>query len=149
MKVKIKKLHPGVKTPAYATKGSACFDIYPEKVESAEMTDNDGCYESAIISTGLFFEIPEGKVLLVYSRSSQGFNHNIRLANCVGVIDSDFRGELKIKLTADYHTHNYAVESNKAVAQGMIVDVEQVSFEEVDELSETVRNTRGFGSTDK
>lgn len=95
MELKVKKLHPDATLPRYATDGAACFDIFPLRHQSTEGES------TLIIDTGLAFEVPPGKVMLVFSRSGHGFKHNIRLANCVGVIDSDYRGELKVKLTAD------------------------------------------------
>ena len=146
MKVNIKLKHKDVKLPQYATDGSGCFDIFPDQ-PSHRLYMIDQVRNTIVLDTGLFFEIPKGKVLLVYSRSGQGFNNNVRLANSVGVIDSDFRGELKVKLTLD-GTGEFLIEPHKAIAQGMIIDAQQVQFNVVQELSETVRGTSGFGSTD-
>jgi len=147
--VKVVKMFDDVKLPEYATPGSACFDIYADFRDALE--DHDVVYEhNVVVGTGLQFEIPEGNVMLVFSRSGQGFKNNVRLANCVGVIDSDYRGELKVKLTND----NKGVKGNvqyfkhgDRIAQGLILPIEQVSFEVVDELSSTVRGEGGFGST--
>lgn len=146
MKVKIKLKHPNVKIPTYATDGSGCFDIFPDF--QPDQVSSLGSNKTITLGTGLFFEIPRGKALLIYSRSGQGFDHNVRLANCVGVIDSDYRGELKVKLTMDTEGYLF-MRPDKAIAQGMIVDAEQVQFEVVEELSDTTRGTNGFGSTDK
>lgn len=80
MKLKVKRLTPNATIPTYATDGSACFDIY--STGTAEVS------HSQVFSTGLTFEIPKGYVMLVFSRSGHGFNKDVRLANCVGVIDS-------------------------------------------------------------
>ena len=144
MQVKLKLKHPNVKVPTYATDGSGCFDIFPDIPEDQVQL----LTKTIVLGTGLFFEIPKGKALMVYSRSGQGFNHNVRLANSVGVLDSDFRGELKVKLTID-SDGNMLIKPGVAIAQGMIIDAPQVSFEIVDELSDTMRGTGGFGSTDK
>lgn len=147
MQVNIKLKHSGVKVPQYATDGSGCFDIFPDLPDhhAYAITPQSS---TTVIDTGLFFEIPKGKALMVYSRSGQGFNNNTRLANCVGILDSDYRGELKVKLTLDGHGH-LIIEPNKAIAQGMVIDAQQVQFNVVQELSETTRGTGGFGSTDK
>ena len=87
--------------------------------------------------------------MLVYSRSGHGFKHDTRLANCVGVIDSDYRGELMVKLTYDGAEDGPFIEPGDRIAQAMIVPVSQVSFDVVDELSDTVRGSGGFGSTGK
>ena len=146
MEVKIKLKHPGVKLPTYGSSGAGCFDIFPDfQPDQVQALSSGG---TITLATGLFFEIPEGKALLVYSRSGQGFNHNVRLANSVGVIDSDYRGELKVKLTMDGDNYLF-IKPDTAIAQGMIVDAPQVSFSVVQELSDTERGTAGFGSTDK
>jgi len=140
LEVKIKRLTWEAKIPQYATKGAACFDIY---------TTTDGVVGGVgyVFGTGLSFEVPEGYVLLVYSRSGHGFKHNVRLANCVGVIDSDYRGELKVKLTSD--TLEYIVKAGDAIAQGMLVKIDQVQFAVTETLSDTERGANGFGSTGK
>lgn len=147
MQVKIKLKHQGVKIPTYATDGSGCFDIFPDFLpdQVQSLSDIGG---TITLGTGLFFEIPEGKALMVYSRSGQGFNYNTRLANCVGVIDSDYRGEIKVKLTMDGDNYLF-IKPETAIAQGMIIDAPQVTFSVVEELSETQRGAGGFGSTDK
>lgn len=138
LEVKIKRLSWDAKIPQYATKGAACFDIY---------TNVGGVVGriGRVFSTGLSFEVPEGYVLLIYSRSGHGFKHNVRLSNCVGVIDSDYRGELKVKLTSD--TLDYEVKDGDAIAQGMLVKLDQVQFAVTENLSETERGSNGFGST--
>ena len=142
--IKIKLQHKGVKVPTYATDGSGCFDIYADlPAGEYKLVSRDN---PAIIDTGLFFEIPEGKSLLVFSRSGHGFNRNVRLANSVGVLDSDYRGSLKVKLTADSEEDLTVVNSDR-IAQGMIIDTPKVTFKVVDNLSETKRGFGGFGST--
>lgn len=94
--MKIKKLHPAAVVPTYGTEGAACFDLYAVQPE-AEIRVVD----TATVRTGLAFEVPQGFVMLVFSRSGHGFKNDVRLANCVGVIDSDYRGELMVKLTND------------------------------------------------
>lgn len=140
MELKIKKLSPDARTPTYATDGSACFDIYSSSY--GMVADNE------TFSTGLSFEIPKGCVMLVFSRSGHGFKSDIRLANCVGVIDSDYRGELKIKLTNDCSDGLFfSVCVGDRIAQALLVPYPKVSFVEVDSLTETERGTGGFGST--
>lgn len=138
--LKVKKLHPETVIPSYATEGAACFDI--------SSTDIANIYpkHSAVVGTGLAFEIPQEHVLLIFSRSGHGFKNDVRLANCVGVIDSDYRGELKVKLTNDGE-YGFYVSPGDRIAQGMLLPVKQVTFEEVEELSDTSRGDKGFGST--
>lgn len=137
--IKIKRLHPSAVIPSYATDGSGCFDI--TAVECVEQKGN-----TAVYTTGLAFELPPGKVLMIYSRSGHGFNRGIRLANCVGVIDSDYRGEVAVKLTRDNDGIWFPAAGDR-IAQGLIQDAQQVRFIELEELSETTRGTGGFGST--
>lgn len=91
--------------------------------------------------------------MIVFSRSGQGFNFDTRLANCVGVIDSDYRGEVLVKLTCDKdrpdHMAPYFVSPGDRVAQAMVLPVERVAFMWADELSETDRGAGGLGSTGK
>lgn len=144
MEIKVKKLTNDAILPTYATDGSACFDIY---------TSSSGdVFESETFETGLSFEIPNDHLMLVFSRSGHGFKNDVRLANCVGVIDSDYRGELKVKLTNDnpnkYSRLNWmTVEKGDRIAQGIVLPYERVQFNEVEELSESVRGKNGFGST--
>lgn len=147
MKIKVKKCREGVTIPQYATDGSACFDLCAWLYSDEHVTE---FVPGEAIATGLQFEIPEGHVMMVYSRSGHGFNHNVRLANCCGIIDSDFRGELKVKLTMDCnYGDGFTIRHGDRIAQAMVIPVQQVQFEEVDELTETVRGTGGFGSTGK
>jgi len=140
MNIKVKSLSPLARLPEYATAGSACFDI-------ATIDDADiGPGSSAALRTGIAFEIPEGHVMMVYSRSGHGFKNGVRLANSVGIIDSDYRGELMVKVHNDSRAR-FLVNRGDRIAQAMIVPVSQVTFETAEELSDTARGTGGFGST--
>lgn len=145
MQLNIKLAHKNVKIPTYATDGAGCFDIYADLPPSC-LSYNVTVDTPTEIETGLSFEIPEGKALLVFSRSGHGFRNNIRLANSVGVLDSDYRGQLKIKLTAD-NAGGLVVKHGDRIAQGMVIDAPRVSFNIVGELSDTKRGSGGFGST--
>lgn len=147
MKVKIKRLTPSAVVPSYATAGSACFDLSVDSVDDAKFwTPHVGLHAPVVYRTGLAFEIPPGKVMLIFSRSGHGFNYGVRLSNCVGVIDSDYRGEVKVKLTKDTDG-DITFPPGSRIAQAMIVDVERAEFEVVDRLGETERGEGGFGST--
>lgn len=147
MKLRIQKLHPAAKVPQYSTDGAGCFDIHA--ILDQPKTIFLG--ESITIQTGLAFEVPEGYVLMIYSRSGQAFKHGTRLANCVAVIDSDYRGEVMVKLTRDYEidTEALSVKDGDRVAQGMIIPVPRVEFEVCEQLTMTDRGNGGFGSTGK
>lgn len=141
-------MYKDVELPVYATKGAACFDIRAYLPFQNGRSTVIAPY--SVIPTGLQFEIPEGKVLMVYSRSGHGFKHATRLANCVGVIDSDYRGELMVRLARDTSLEeSLVVNHGDRIAQAMLVDAEQVTFEEIQEISETARGKGGMGSTGK
>lgn len=140
MDLKVKRLTPDALIPTYATDGSGCFDIYS--------SSNGGVYNSLVCDTGLSFEIPEGFVMLIFSRSGHGFKNDVRLSNCVGVIDSDYRGELKVKLSNDSKKlRGLYVNKGDRIAQGIVIPYPKVKFIEVDELTSTERGVGGFGST--
>lgn len=139
MQVKIKLLHHDAIMPTYGSAGAACFDLY--------------CVDGGVVAyedtfrTGLAFEIPEGHVMLVFSRSGHGFKNDTRLANCVGVIDHDYRGEVMVKLRCDSSVSSLTISSGDRIAQAMIVPYPKVEFAWADDLSDTDRGTGGFGST--
>lgn len=142
--MKIKKLSEDAQVPTYATSGSACFDLYANTGEFGLLT------EAETFGTSIAFEIPDNHVMLVFSRSGHGFNHDVRLANAVGVIDSDFRNEVKVRLTPDESSSTFLdVQKGDRIAQAMVLPVERVYFEVVEELSETKRGIGGFGSSGK
>ena len=153
MNIKVKKLWDSAKLPTYATDGSGCFDLYWSP-DYKLVPAFDGIIAqvlleptSPVFSTGLCFAIPEGHVMLIFSRSNHGFLNNVRLANCVGVIDSDYRGEVKIKLRNDDPKNFFFVTIGDRIAQAMVIPIDKVQFEQVEELDTTTRGEGGFGST--
>jgi dUTP pyrophosphatase len=142
MKLRIQKLHPAAQEPTYGTEGAACFDlraIEPDKT-------NVGFLRPLIVRTGLAFEVPQGHVMLIFSRSGHGFKSDVRLANCVGVIDEDYRGEVMVKLTGD-GPEALQVKEGDRIAQAMLMPVPRVQFEVCEQLTLTDRGAGGFGST--
>lgn len=144
MQVKLKKISPLAVTPFYASTGAACFDL----VAAIDHPVTINPHSSENLGTGLCFELPEGYVMLVYSRSGHGFKSHLRFVNCVGVIDSDYRGEVRVGLANDGITP-YIVQPGERIAQAMVIPCPQVNLVEVKELSSTERGTGGFGSTGK
>jgi dUTP pyrophosphatase len=141
--VNIKKVIPDAVIPKYATDGSACFDfVLPHKPEWIQ----DASGFSVIINTGLVFEIPEDYMMLIYPRSGLGFKWNLKLSNTVGVVDSDFRGAVLIKLTTPFIQFTQELAVGDRVAQGCIIPYPKCTFVEHDKLSDTNRQG-GFGST--
>lgn len=141
MELKIKRLHPDAVMPEYATQGAACFDL--RTLNGGEVTARGGTMNCR---TGLAFEVPPSHVLLVYSRSGHGFKNGLRLVNSVGVIDSDYRGELAVKICNDSPL-GFGFMPGDRVAQAMLVPIPSVTLVEVQHLSETDRGENGFGST--
>lgn len=141
-KLKFKKLNPSAKIPSYATENSAGFDFYT--IEDVKIEPG----KTAMVKTGLSVEIPEGYFMGILPRSSTGLKTPLRLSNSMGVIDSDYRGEIMLLFT-NTGNETFKVESNTRLAQGIIFPVFQIDIIESEELSETERGTGGFGSTGK
>lgn len=139
MKVKFMKTHEKGRIPTYATDGSGAFDFY--SAEDVVVHEN---YAKAI-NLGVAMEVPDGHVLLLFPRSSVGKNTGLRMPNSVGVIDSDYRGT--IHALYDNVWGDHIVLTGDRIAQGIIVPIPKVEFEEVEELSTTERGKGGFGST--
>lgn len=151
LEVKVKRLQPDAMLPTYATDGSACFDIYAYISPAPGTLISPACVTTGAkvtVGTALSFEIPKGYVMLIFSRSGMGFKDNIRLANCTGIIDSDYRGEVRVKLTRD-DPCELVVRHGDRIAQAMIVPAQTVHFLEVEQLTDTARGTGGYGSTGK
>lgn len=140
MKVKIKKTHPNGKIPTYATDGSGAFDFY-----SAEDRIVFTQFPNAI-RLGVAMEIPVGHVMLLFPRSSIGKKTWLRMSNSVGVIDSDYRGTIHA-IYDNIGCDRQVIKKGQRIAQGIIVPIPKVEFEEVEELSITERGEGGFGST--
>lgn len=140
MQVKVKKNHPDAVIPAYAKHGDACFDL------TAVTISTDG-YGNVVADTGLAFEIPWGHVGLVFPRSSVS-KTKFCLRNSVGVIDAGYRGSVTVKF-GQWASEGTMYSPGDRVAQMMILPLPTVSFDEVDELSQTDRGAGGYGSTGK
>ena len=138
MKIKIKKLHPNAVTPFYATEGSAAMDL---TAVSSEYIDT----EHIKYNFGLAFQIPKGKAGLIFPRSSC-YKQKQLLSNCVGVIDSDYRGEISAVMIG---TSKSSYTTGERVAQIMFIDAPQIEFVETNELSTSERGEGGYGSTGK
>ena len=141
MKVKIKKLNERAVIPKYQKLGDAGLDL------TATTSEYDYNKERYVIGTGLAVEIPEGHVGLIFPRSSI-CKYDMRLTNCVGVIDSNYRGEIMCYFESKGFggfPKVYAV--GERVAQMIILPILAIEFEEVSELSDTVRGDKGFGSS--
>lgn len=145
MKIRVKKLDERAVVPQRATEGSAGADLYACIDEPVLI--NPG--EIKIIKTGIAIEIPDKNyAAFVYARSGLGIKHGICLANGVGVIDSDYRGEICVGL-CNISQKPYTVEMGERVAQMVIMPVDGAEYEEVSDINSTERGQGGFGSTGK
>lgn len=142
MKLKIKKLNENAKIPTYGTEFSAGADLYALLEKDVVIMPQ----ETYLIKTGISLEIPAGYVGLIYPRSGLATKKGLAPANKVGVIDSDYRGEIMVALF-NHGKEAQKIENGERVAQIVIAPYIQAEFEETDSLTETERNSGGFGST--
>ena len=139
IKIKIKKTGDA-KMPSYVHKGDSGVDIY----STEDLILNP--MERKLVGTGLMLEIPLGYEAQVRPKSGLAINHGISQANCIGTIDSGYRGEVKVQLI-NLSDKPYHVQKGKKIGQMVFAKVEEAVFEEVQELNPTSRNEKGFGST--
>ena len=167
LNVKVNKAAEAAVLPARATEGAAAYDL--STIHGGNITPG----EAKVFDTGLQMEIPSGYCMLIFSRSGHGFNKGLRLSNSVGVIDSDYRGNIMIKLHND-SKGTYQIEAGDRIAQAMIIKSEEVEFQLAKQgettgnevtgnevtgnevtgnevastgLTKTARGKKGFGST--
>ena len=141
--VLFKRLDPRAQLPRYQTPGAAAMDLHalldsPLTIAPRQLVS---------VPTGLAMALPdENWVALILARSGLGIKHGVSPSNCVGVIDSDYRGELKVGLT-NFSDTPYTIQPGDRFAQLMILPVAQAAVEEREELPATLRGEGGFGST--
>lgn len=140
--VHFKKLDPEAQMPQYGTEFAAGADLYACMKEPLTIATGG----TEFVRTGLALEIPAGLVGLVYARSGLACKRGLAPANKVGVIDSDYRGEIMVALH-NHSAEDITVEAGERIAQMVIAPYVYAQYEEVQELEETVRGTGGFGST--
>ncbi len=144
MKINIKKLTETAILPDRGSAYAAGYDLFADLAEALEIKP----HETKMIPTGLAMELPEGYWGGIFARSGLAAKESLRPANCVGVVDADYRGEVKVALHNDGEIARTITPGQK-VAQLVVVPFLSVEFEEVAELSDTVRGVGGFGSTGK
>ncbi len=141
--LKIKKVKENAIIPKRATSGSAGVDLYACIDESITVASGD----LVKIPTGIAIELPsENMAAFVFARSGLGINHGICPSNAVGVVDSDYRGEICVGLT-NHGKEPFVIEPQTRIAQLVIMPVLPLPIEEVDNLSNTQRGENGFGSS--
>ncbi len=141
-KVNLKKLRPDAVIPAYGTEFAAGADLYACMDETVEIKPG----ETQFIHTGIALEIPDGLVGLVYARSGMACKKGVAPANKVGVIDSDYRGEIMVALF-NHSKNALTVSKGERIAQLVLTPYITADFIETDSLKESVRGAGGFGST--
>ncbi len=144
VKILIKKLNSKVKLPKYKTDGSSGMDIMAFIDKPVSIMPK----KSELIPTGLSIAIPQNTEIQIRPRSGLASKNNISVLNTPGTIDSDYRGELKIILF-NHGENEFIVNNQDRVAQMVLAPIIKATFEEVEELPETIRGEGGFGSTGK
>ena len=144
MKIKIKKLTDTAKIPERGTIYSAGYDLFADVPENVEIKAG----ETKLIKTGISVAIPEGYFGGIFARSGLSTKEGLRPANCTGIIDADYRGEIMVSLHNDSSVTREIVPQQK-IAQFIVIPFMSVEFDEADELDETDRGAGGFGHTGK
>ena len=149
MELKVKAVSPKIGTdiplPYYATPGSAAMDLHACLDEAVTIPARG----RTVVPTGIAIALPSPDyVALVFARSGLGIKHGVAPSNCVGVIDSDYRGEVMVGLQNSGDT-DYTIQPGDRIAQLMVVPVGQAAVHELEELPPTDRGAGGFGSTGK
>lgn len=142
--IRVKILREGARLPSYGSAEAAGADLYACLSEAVTIAPG----ETAFLPTGIALEVPKGCAGLVYARSGMACKRGLAPANKVGVVDSDYRGEIMVAL----HNHGeveQTVESGERIAQFVITPVLTPAYEMAENLSDTARNDGGFGSTGK
>lgn len=142
LQVPVRRLDPELPLPAYAKPGDAGVDL--RATEAVTLLPGGG---RALVPTGVAVAIPRGYAGFVQPRSGLALKHGVTVLNTPGLIDADYRGELKVLLINTDPAEPFVIERGERIAQLVIQAVEHVDFVEVDELDETERGDGGFGHT--
>ena len=140
--VNIKKLYEDSIVPTKGTEKAGGFDLYAHVVNKVYIP----AHSTVMVKTGVAMEVPDDAIGGIFPRSGLATKQGLRLANCVGVIDSDYRGEIIVALHNDTDIPR-KVNNGDRIAQLIFIPILNVSFNEVDQLNETDRGDGGFGST--
>jgi len=142
--VRWKKLHPHASLPTYGTEGASAVDL--RHIEEKHMIRPGETY---IVKTGLACEIPQGWGGFILPRSGLGVKHGLVVGNLVGLIDSDYRGEVMVCLWNRHPTQEYTIEPGERIAQMVFLQTPKLQMVMAEELSDTARGEGGWGSTGK
>ena len=144
VKVLVKKLEPSVKLPSYKTNGASGMDLMAYIDKSIELKPGESC----LVPTGLSVAFPKKYEIQVRPRSGLAAKNNISVLNTPGTIDSDYRGEIKVILF-NHGNQSFKINNNDRIAQMILTPVIKMDLEETNELPDSTRGARGFGSTGK
>jgi len=142
--INVKKLNELAKLPTRGSEYAAGYDLYAAIKERVGIRP----HETVKVGTGLSFELPEGTFAAIFARSGIATKRGLRPANCVGVCDSDYRGEYIVALHNDTEEAQF-IEPGERIAQMILLPYIEIKVNEVDELSDTVRGSSGFGDSGK
>ena len=142
--INVKKLNDLAKLPTRGSEYAAGYDLYAATSYNIEIQP----HTTVKIGTGLSFELPQGTFAAIFPRSGIATKRGLRPANCVGVCDSDYRGEYIVALHNDTNEVQI-IEPQERIAQMILLPFVEMSFNEVNELSDTVRGRSGFGDSGK
>lgn len=142
--VRVKRLHPQAILPTYGSAEAAGADLYACLEQTVQIQPGEVFW----VPTGIALEVPKGCAGLIYARSSMGVKRGLAPANKVGVIDSDYRGEIRVVLL-NHSQQVQTIAPGERIAQFVITPVITPQYVEADDLSDTARGTGGFGSTGK
>ena len=146
IEIKTKRLTQTTTLPTRGSDQAAGSDLHADIGDSEYVVVHP--HSTNVIGTGLAVEIPDGYFGAIFARSGLATKEGLRPANCVGVVDSDYRGEIKVAIHNDMATERYITHGER-IAQLVIMPYLPVGYTEVDELSDTDRGSGGFGSTGK
>ena len=141
-KILVKKLDPSIELPAYKTEGASGMDLMAFIKEPIQLKSQNSC----LVPTGIAVAFSNEFEIQIRPRSGLAAKSQISVLNTPGTIDSDYRGELKVILF-NHGVDDFIVNNGDRIAQMVLMPVLKASFEEVDELPDTVRGSGGFGST--
>ena len=142
--IKVKKLNEFAKLPTRGSEYAAGYDLYAATNQILDIAP----HSTIKVGTGLSFELPEGTFAAIFARSGIATKRGLRPANCVGVIDSDYRGPVIVALHNDTEELQF-IEPGERIAQMILLPYIEMKFNEVDELSDTSRGDSGFGASGK
>ena len=142
--IKVKKLNEFAKLPTRGSEYAAGYDLYAATNQILDITP----HSTIKVGTGLSFELPEGTFAAIYARSGIATKRGLRPANCTGICDSDYRGEYIVALHNDTDVIQ-SIEPGERIAQMILLPYIKMNFNEVEELSNTIRGNSGFGDSGK